>query len=327
MMCKKPSQGRGGKLWPCGQCLFCRINILRKKTTRIMLERKQHENSTFATFTLNDDYHNNSDSLDPDHLRLFWYKLRNLGYKFRYYAVGEYGGQLFGEPKAKRLSNPHYHAALFGFPNCLRGETDLSGNTSCCQICDIIQGAWGLGRIHLGTLEPASAMYIAQYVTKKMTGKDDNRLGGRFPEFSRSSNRPGIGFGAVKDLAVLCNSDSGLHHRQETGDIPKTLCIDNQKQVPLDRYLRIKIRKELNLNEPHLTPEKAKIETKMQMYFQRQETLKERITYFKSHDQSYLDAKFNATKYILDQEKQRLSRIEQRLNMPRESKLNEIASL
>lgn len=325
MMCKKPSHGRNGRYWPCGMCIFCRINNLRKRTSRIMLERSKHESSVFATFTLDNEHL--TEGLEPDHLRLLWYQLRNYGFKdFRYYAVGEYGGHLFGEPEAERACNPHYHAALFNFPQCLRGETNLTHDLPCCEICTLVRSAWSRGRIHLGSLEGASAMYIAQYVTKKMTGKDDHRLGGRHPEFARMSSKPGIGALAAADLAALMRTPAGEHIMLQTEDVMRTYTIDHEKHVPLDRYMRIRIRKELGFNDPHLTPRLSRQKYEEEMRLLREEKINERETYFQKHEDP-LDARWRAVQHTITEQKLKLKRIEALLNMPRESKLNEEASL
>lgn len=71
-----------------------------------------------------------------------------------------------------------------------------------------------------------------------MTGKDDVRLKGRFPEFCRMSLRPGIGFNALDDVA-----SSLLEHNLEGAidDVPSVLR-HGMRQLPLGRYLRRRLR-------------------------------------------------------------------------------------
>lgn len=98
-----------------------------------------------------------------------------------------------------------------------------------------------MGRIDVGELNKDTAQYIAGYVTKKMTSKDDKRLNGRYPEFARMSLRPGIGATAVGDIADVVSSDFGLDDVSLNCDVPRALKI-GKKSLPLGRYIRGKLR-------------------------------------------------------------------------------------
>lgn len=105
----------------------------------------------------------------------------------------------------------------------------------------MVQRAWSvsgepIGDVDLGILEAHSAQYVAGYVTKKMTGKHDERLRGRYPEFARMSLRPGIGHGVLQQVA-----DVLLTHGYQIEDVPVALS-HGGKQQPLGRYLRRKLR-------------------------------------------------------------------------------------
>lgn len=87
-------------------------------------------------------------------------------------------------------------------------------------------------------LETASASYLAGYVTKKMTMRDDYRLLGREPEFARMSLRPGLGADFMHEVAstlLQFNLD------QSQADVPSSLRHGN-RELPLGRYLRKKLR-------------------------------------------------------------------------------------
>lgn len=101
----------------------------------------------------------------------------------------------------------------------------------------MIHEAWGKGNIFLGDLNAQSAAYISGYVVKKMTAKDDLRLQGRYPEFARMSLKPGIGAGAMDDVAsaLLQYTD------EELEDVPGALR-HGGKLMPLGRYLRARLR-------------------------------------------------------------------------------------
>lgn len=89
----------------------------------------------------------------------------------------------------------------------------------------------------VGQLTAASSLYIAGYVTKKMTSPLDTRLDGRHPEFARMSLKPGIGANAMHNVASVMMQYS-LERR---GDVPMALA-QNRREMPLGRYLRDQLR-------------------------------------------------------------------------------------
>lgn len=205
-----------------------------------MLEAAQFKDNTFVTLTFrHEDMPVNGD-VSPRDLQLFMKRLRfNTRLKLRYFGVGEYGDETW---------RPHYHVALFGFPNCLHGitrERAAATERGCCTSCNTIRKAWGLGNVDLRPLEQGSAQYVAGYTVKKMTKVDDWRLDGRHPEFARMSLRPGIGLGMMHELASTL-----MEHRLDERmiDVPLTLQ-HGQKQLPLGRYLRRKLRAMLGREE------------------------------------------------------------------------------
>lgn len=216
MRCKSPYRSAAGE-FGCGQCMPCRVNRRRLWTGRIVLESRHHEHNAFATFTYADPC---PFELDPRHLQLFWKKLRKVHAPFRYFAVGEYGDKTF---------RPHYHAALFGV-SFLEGE--------------LLAQTWEHGFIHLGELNHNSAQYIAGYVTKKMTAKDDPRLEGRHPEFARMSLRPGIGRLAMTEAGRHFTESAASRGLLKMGDVPRDIQTDG-KSYPLGRYLRNALREEV----------------------------------------------------------------------------------
>jgi len=218
-----------GSLFPCGQCEPCRIKRKQEWTHRILLEASLHKHNTFVTLTYSPENVPPLGSLEPDHLKYFWMRLRKAIYpqRFRYYAVGEYGD------KSER---PHYHAAIFSFQSCYYGRTQhnkIKQRGYCCPQCSLITTTWGLGGTDLGSIEPATSAYLVGYVTKKMVHRHDERLNGRHPEFSRSSRRPGIGADYAPEIASaflqLPNSDT-------LPDVPTVLRHGGRK-LPIGRYL------------------------------------------------------------------------------------------
>lgn len=242
MLCANPITVSGLGLVGCGQCMQCRINRKRVWVHRILLESGLHEDNAFVTLTYTDaklpriDLYQNT--LVPADLRNFLKRLRKAWepLRFRFFAVGEYGDA---------SERAHFHLALFQFPTCMRGRTLRVRNSTrpdwanCCPICKMVGKAWGNGDVDLGGLTEESASYVAGYVTKKMTGKNDARLNGRHPEFARMSNRPGIGADAMHDVASTVLEFNLV---ESQGDVPSALR-RGKRILPLGRYLRRRLRK------------------------------------------------------------------------------------
>lgn len=213
-----------------------------------MLEANLYPNNSFLTLTYSDDHlpmirnpktsGPNSiylASLDPKHLQNWLKRFREAisPSKIRFYAVGEYGDE---------TNRPHYHVALFNYPACAFGRT-RNHRENCCPSCDLVRRTWSvdgqpIGNILLGTLTNDSASYVAGYVTKKLTSRDDPRLNGRHPEFSRMSRRPGIGYDFMHEVA----STVLQHDLSVDEDVPTTLR-HGSRTLPLGRYLTRRLRK------------------------------------------------------------------------------------
>lgn len=232
MICTKPYV-QGLHAFPCGQCDPCLISRKKVWSHRIYLESLKHAYNSFLTLTYDPERFDDT-NLNPLHLQLFFKRLRKAlaPLKIRYFAVGEYGDQ---------NCRAHYHAALFG--------VDFNDPV----VLDIVRTAWGMGHVMLAELNPSTAKYIAGYLNKKMLGNKDPRLEGRVPEFTRMSNRPGIGALAMVDVAAsLLEVENGRYVALQE-DVPTSLMMGS-KPFPLGRYLRRKLREELGL-PPGAPPE------------------------------------------------------------------------
>lgn len=243
MRCVNPYVNAKREVFGCGRCLPCSIKRRRIWKHRMLLEAGLYSQNAFVTLTYEEKKlplcsDGLLPSLSPEDVRLFLMRLRTriAPLRIRYFIVGEYGD---------RSGRPHYHAALFNFPTCrrfrtlqVRGRPDAAG---CCDSCRMVFEAWGNGDVDLGVLEPTSAEYIAGYTTKKMTGKDDARLHGRYPEFARMSRMPGLGHGELQRIVDVMVSH-GLDKRM--ADVPTTLA-HGGREMPLGRYLRRELRKML----------------------------------------------------------------------------------
>lgn len=213
-----------------------------------MLEVMQKPDNAFVTLTYSDEFvpvataGGFAPTLNPRDLQLFLKRLRiQLPHQMRFFAVGEYGDQ---------TQRPHYHLGLFNFFNCARGQT-VQGFRSrrewarCCSQCRMVGDTWGKGDIEIRSLDAAKCEYLARYVTKKMTRKEDVRLDGRHPEFSRQSRRPGVGFPGV---APLARSILQYVEASDLVDVP-TAVKQGKGHLPLGRYMRNKLRMALGLPE------------------------------------------------------------------------------
>lgn len=170
---------------PCGQCIGCRMDRSRSWAARIMNEAQLHEKNCFVTLTYNEK-HIGDGSLNKRDMQLFMKKLRkrNPDIPIRYFQCGEYGTQ---------LGRRHHHAILFGYyPEDAVFFRRLNGNN--LYLSRTIADCWPHGLHSIGELTVDSAMYVAKYVTKKITGKDaEEHYQGKKPEFVTMSLKPGIG--------------------------------------------------------------------------------------------------------------------------------------
>lgn len=148
----------------CGQCIGCRTDDKKTWAFRCMAEAEYHEESSFVTFTYNDESLPHDRSLDHRHFQLFMKSLRNKfsDAKIKYFMCGEYGD---------RFDRPHYHALLFGvdFPDKSHWEGSGPNATYTSEILDKL---WDRGFCLIGSVAFESAAYVAGYVVKKRTGNE-----------------------------------------------------------------------------------------------------------------------------------------------------------
>lgn len=157
---------------------------------RCMHETTCHEENVFLTLTYDEDHLPAKASLDRKAFPLFVRALRKqiAPAKVRYFYVGEYGTRSF---------RPHYHALLFGYrPSdaallAVRGDHPVFTSQALSDV-------WTQGLHEFGEVTPASALYVAGYMKRKMTGSWAKlKYGERVPEFGQMSRNPGIGAGWI----------------------------------------------------------------------------------------------------------------------------------
>lgn len=188
---------------PCGQCPECFNNKAKSTTLRILKEAEEHEHSWFVTLTYNDETLPSNYSLVKDEISKFNKKLKvylsrkGLKSDFRFYGVGEYGGQ---------SARPHYHVIYFGLEldDLKFYKTNEYGQA--LYTSDFFEHVWSKGFCVIGELDSASAAYVARYTEKKQlqTKSEKEKMIelGFIPEFSVQSMNPGIGSNYLQKVVV-----------------------------------------------------------------------------------------------------------------------------
>lgn len=150
-----------------------------------MHERQEHELSSFITLTYAPHKLPLDGSLDPEHPKAFFKKLRKLHEgKIKYFLCGEYGDE---------LQRPHYHAILFGIDWADKKKAGKGSKGDQLYTSEFLDKTWGHGHCWAGQVTHASAAYVARYVLKKVTGKAaDEHYQGKTPEFIRMSKGIGL---------------------------------------------------------------------------------------------------------------------------------------
>lgn len=180
---------------PCGQCIDCRLKKAKEWSIRCMCEAKYYSSNYFITFTYDDEHLPLVRTADGDFPTLvkkdltdLFKRMRYYGYKFRYFACGEYGSN---------THRPHYHVCFFGLE-----LTDLQVYKST-QFGNYynspeLEKIWGKGFVVIAPFSFETAGYTARYTLKKT--KEDNKaqreLFARFglqDEYIVMSRMPGLG--------------------------------------------------------------------------------------------------------------------------------------
>lgn len=256
MLCKAPRRYPNAPegLLPCGSCQPCKINRRRDWTTRLILEANAHDHNLWITLTYADEFlpkgkvrsnsynlygsHNFPTLYRPDY-QDFFKRLRSYKHipDFKYFVAGEYGD---------KFGRPHYHACLFGLSNSHR---HLIRRAWSLRIAG--RGVVPIGHVYFGDLNWDTCQYTAGYTVKKMTSFKHEELNGRYPEFGEPSK--GLSLDAAESIVSIIR-------RQRLNSIPPYLTL-NGKKVPIPRYVKKKIRKELGISD-----EQAQAEWKAEMF-------------------------------------------------------------
>lgn len=246
MLCRNPIGLGDGVYVPCGGCIPCRVQKRRLWASRLELEAHTHTEKVFLTLTYDDERLPEGATLKPKHVQDWLKRIRKAvePLPLRFFACGEYGD---------KTERPHYHAILFGYPECTGTAFNTAVAGCACSSCSTVRKTWGHGHILSGRVTAQSCRYIAGYVTKKMQSKGHPDLNGREPEFARWSNRPGLGVPALKMIAQAMID--GFQAWDKDVDVPTHVMASDHKLV-FSKYLRGKLREELGRSKE--TPEAVK---------------------------------------------------------------------
>lgn len=152
---------------PCGKCEGCRSAHALMWAVRCYHESTQHLMNSFITLTYDDEHLPVDGKINKRDLQLFFKRLRKK-YKFRYFAVGEYG---------EATRRPHYHAIIFG-QNFMHDKEPIN---EILYTSETLAKAWGKGLISVGEVNIKSIMYAAGYAQKKIADPDTFNLMSRKP--------------------------------------------------------------------------------------------------------------------------------------------------
>jgi len=210
---------------PGGQCQWCRINQQMDLVNQLKLEFGMRPHAFFITVTY-DDAHlpiiDGKANLIKEHLDNYIKRIRRFYQPktIKVFAVGEYGGYLFGNEKAKRAIHPHYHIAVFA---------DFPEIASTIRGC--VEKKWTFGHAHVLILSAGLINYITGYVTKKLT--NDKSMATVMglditPEF-----RYGRGLGDVSNTVIAVQEQHGLVEK---------IRVDG-KIVNVPKYIREKVKR------------------------------------------------------------------------------------
>lgn len=223
---------------PCGKCLGCRTSVQMSWTYRCTHEASLHDYNTFITLTYDDDHC--PSQLIPYDLTTFLKRLRRARSRnesiltdgrrnIRYLACGEYG---------ENTHRPHYHLNAFNLTFADAKPYDDKLYTS-----QTLDNLWGKGAAKLAPFTPATAAYVAGYITKHghRTYADADGVELQQP-FKRQSTKPAIGREWLEK-----------YHR----DIARGYLIHEGRPVPIPRYYRKMLERFGQVKDGPLTQEET----------------------------------------------------------------------
>lgn len=225
-------------LFPCGQCINCRIYLGSMWKTRLILEASSHESSVFVTLTHNPESRPKDNSVSKEIAQKFLKRLRILiePRKVRYFLLGEYGSEEYS-------MHPHYHAIFFGMTTLDKYWIYKAWNQVEPLSIDV-KGNYKhpeeKGYITVSEFSDSRAGYITGYTTSKLyKNRDMAKEMGLKEEFVIMSRKPGLGLEAAIRIA-----EGYKKNPEYDGRIIDSITL-GVKKFPLGRYLTTKIAEHL----------------------------------------------------------------------------------
>lgn len=237
---------------PCGHCEDCLKANARSWAIRILQEAKQYKNNYFITLTYNDVSLPKNGSLDKDAISKFNKKLKTALFRaglksdFRFYGVGEYGGDTW---------RPHMHIIFFNLVIPDLKFHHISKNGFPCYSSKFLERVWSHevkienkpvlisnGFVDIQDVDIGSACYVARYCDKKKKNltREDLDLMKKFnlePEYARMSRRPGIGANYLNNVLLnVLNGCYKINYKDNNFTIPKYYSNKFEELLPPDVF-------------------------------------------------------------------------------------------
>lgn len=210
---------------PCGKCLICQRNLIADWAFRLRYEAEDSKSVYFVRLSYDNEHiplNEGYQTLDKRDLQKFFKRLRKK-IKFRYFAVGEYGGQTI---------RPHYHILFF-----------LPIKIEWLSFRNLIYQNWYHQNIHVQTAR--NLVRLAHY-TGKYCFKHDNRLNKEFqiPPFRTCSKKPILGVRYLNNFGSLHTSKPHLFRylsAESTQNNPVRLPLAFQRKLFKDEHDIVKL--------------------------------------------------------------------------------------
>lgn len=179
---------------PCRKCLGCKMARSREWAIRCQHEAQMHEHNCFITLTYDEKNIPDDRGLQYIDFQLFMKRLRKrfTGTEIKFFMCGEYTPQ---------KGRPHFHACLFGLDFADKKYFRKTKRGSKIYRSRILEELWDKGFSTIGTVNAASAGYVARYLIDKQRetrhyeyiDKETGEVHQREKEFQKMSLRDAIG--------------------------------------------------------------------------------------------------------------------------------------